>query len=400
MKLAKSLSRAFGIVAHSKLRSWLTIIGVVIGVASVIAIVSMGKGMQASVEEGLGGLGADLITITPGASRGFGRGPFRMETGAVEEEVTLDDKDVLALKLIVGIDEISPEISGNVEVSYLSKFAKVNIRGIDPSVWPKVTTEEVVGGRMFGPADRNVVLIGSRLAEDYFDSPVGLNQRIQVEGGSYRVVGILDGGSTVYMPMQSAYSLLDDVERGTYGSIVVKIREGGDLDAVREEIERRLRISRNVSEKEQDFSVSDPSAFSERISEVSTTMTTFLAGIAAISLVVGSVGIANTMFTSVLERTKDIGIMKAIGARNRDVFTIFIFSSALLSLFGGIIGVALGIWLSTLVGPVMGTGVQGVVTPDVVAGSLSISVVVGLVSGFAPAYKASKLKPAEALRWG
>lgn len=403
MKLHKSFTRALGMVRHSKLRSWLTIIGIVIGVASVIAIVSLGEGMTASVTEQFGDFGANILTVTPGYSQAMRitHGPPQMnnDEGSADDDTELDKKDVMTLKMIPDIEAISPQISDSVTVYYLGESASVKLTGVDPLVWSDVTLEEAKSGRLLSASDSNVVVIGSRLAEEYFDSPITINKMITIETNSFRVVGIVDGGSSIYMPLQSAYQILDDKENGVYDSIVVKVDEDKIVDDIIETMENKLMISRHVTEKTRDFSISDPSDMQEQILEMTGTMTMFLGSIAAISLVVGSVGIANTMFTSVLEKTKDIGIMKAIGAKNHDILIMFLFSSGIIGLIGGLIGVAVGVWASTIIGPILGSDIEAVVKPEVVFGALGISFAVGLLAGFAPAWQGSKLRPVDALRW-
>jgi putative ABC transport system permease protein len=408
MKLRKCLKHAFEMVVHSKLRSWLTILGIVIGVASVIAIMSIGSGMQQSMNDQLGGLGGDILTLSAGSSKSFRVfGPGRDFGGgatATDEEPTLERTDLLALKSIPEIKDIDTQISGNVEVSYLGKSGSVRLTGVDQKVWARVTTEEISEGRMLDSADQNVIVIGSRLAEDYFDKPVGINQMITIEENVFRVVGILEDESTdIYMPIMMAYQVLDDKENGVYDSIIIKIKNEDELEEVMEKIEKKLMLIRHVTSKTQDFSLSSSKLMQETRSEMMSSMNNFLVAIAAVSLIVGAVGIANTMFTSVLEKTKEIGIMKAIGARNRDIMSIFILNSALIGLVGGLLGVIFGTILSGVLPALMGeTGMlRGgtFVAVNSIVISLSVSVVIGVLSGIIPAYQASKLKPVDALRY-
>jgi putative ABC transport system permease protein len=397
-------------VLHSKLRSWLTILGIVIGVASVIAIMSIGGGMQESMNEQLGGLGGDILTLSAGFSRGSrmfgppGGWAFGSGSTATDEEPILERTDIQALKSIPDIEAIDTQISGNVEVSYLGKSGSVRLTGVDQKVWARVTTEEIAEGRMLDSADQNVIVIGGRLAESYFDKPVGLNQMVTIESNVFRVVGILDDDSTsICVPIQMAYQVLDDKENGVYDSIVIKIKDEEQLDEVIEKIEAKLMLIRHVTEKTKDFSVTSSKKMQETRSEMMSSMSAFLVAIAAVSLIVGAVGIANTMFTSVLEKTKEIGIMKAIGARNKDIMYIFLLNAALIGLVGGILGIVFGTILSGLLPALMGEigmlrgGTFVAVNSIIIA--LSVSVVIGVASGIIPAYQASKLKPVDALRY-
>jgi len=413
MKLRKCLKHALEMVVHSKLRSWLTILGIVIGVAAVIAIMSIGGGMQQTMSEQLGGLGGDILTLSAGHSRGLsmfrggGREVVMMGGGgatATEEEPVLDRTDLQALRGIPDIEVIDTQISGSVEVSYLGKSGSVRLTGVDQKVWSRITTEEIAEGRMLDSADQNVVVIGGRLAESYFDKPIGINQMITIEENVFRVVGILDDDSTsIYMPIQMAYQVLDDKENDVYDSIVIKIKNEDELEEVMDKIENRLMLVRHVSEKTKDFSLSSSKLMQETRSEMMSSMNAFLVAIAAVSLIVGAVGIANTMFTSVLEKTKEIGIMKAIGARNKDIMTIFLLNAALIGLVGGILGIIFGIILSGILPALMGeTGMlRGgtFVAINSIIIALSFSVIIGILAGLVPAYQASKLKPVDALRY-
>lgn len=409
MKLRKCLKHAFNMVIHSKLRSWLTIIGIVIGVGAVIAIVSLGEGMQQSMSSRLGDLGGDLLTITAGYSRGQGfgghfRGGGGSSSQATEEEIVVDRFDVQVLKGIPDIELIDVNIRGNVDVTYLGKTGSVSLTGVDQKVWSQITTLEIEEGRMLDSADQNVVLIGSRLAESYFDQPLGVNKMISIEGSAFRVVGILESQSTsIYMPIQMAYQVLDDKDNGVYDSIIVKIKDEDNLDAVIEKIENKLMLSRHVTEKDRDFTVSSNKQIQEQRAEIMASMNMFLIAIAAVSLIVGAVGIANTMFTSVLEKTKQIGIMKAIGARNKDILLIFLFNAGLIGLVGGILGIFLGALLSGSLPALMGqtflTRGGTIVSMNSIIMAITVSFLVGMIAGIIPAYKGSRLKPVDALRY-
>jgi putative ABC transport system permease protein len=235
-----------------------------------------------------------------------------------------------------------------------------------------------------------------------FDDSISLNRIITINGKSVRVVGILASGesdSSVFMPIDAAVELIEDEKPDVYDSIVVKADDVDNVKTVKEKIETKLMISRNVmNEKDRDFSVSDSLSMAETVSEMMTSMSLFLGAIAAVSLVVGSVGIANTMFTSVLEKTKDIGTMKAIGATNIDIMMIFLFNSALVGFVGGVIGILLSIILAYFMGKLMNIS-DITVAPYLVILGISIAVVIGVISGVVPAYNASKMKPVDALRY-
>ena len=410
MKLYKCLKHAFNMVVNSKLRSWLTILGIVIGVAAVIAITSLGTGMQQSMNSQLGDLGGDLLTLTPGYSSGVhmhgpGRERDKGSSSATEEEVVIDRTDLQALKGISDLALIDTQISGNVDVSYLGKSGSVRLTGVDQKVWSQMTSVDLTEGRFLDSADQNVIVIGGKLANIYFDQQLGVNKMITIAGSSFRIVGIIDDTSTnIYMPISMAYQMIDDKEVGVYDSIVIKVKNEDELDSIIEKIESKLMMVRHVTAKTRDFTITSSKAMQETRAAMLSSMSLFLTAIAAVSLLVGVVGIANTMFTSVLEKTKEIGIMKAIGARNKDVLLIFLFNAGLIGLVGGILGVIFGIIISgsmsSLISlPMSRGGAITLVTWNSVLIALSASVVAGMLAGFIPAYNGSKLKPVDALRY-
>jgi putative ABC transport system permease protein len=407
MRYRTYLKLALNILLHSKLRSWLTIIGIVIGVAAVVSILSLGDSMTMNIESRFADMDLTTIRITPGYSRAqsaMGHGPSDLgHAASTSSDVELTDKDIMALKLIEDIQYMYGQISGREDVYFLGESASLSITGVDPQVWQYVTTSDVESGRLLEPADKFVAVIGSGVAEDIFEQPVGTNMVLTINGRSVRVVGILEseGGSPdreIIMPIDAAVEIIEDAERDKYDSIVVKVEDVDAVETVAEEIESRLMISRHVNERDRDFSVSASKSMLENISQTMSAMNMFLGAIAAVSLVVGAVGIANTMFTSVLEKTKEIGTMKAIGAKNRDIMMIFIFNSAMVGFVGGILGVTFGSIASVFLPPMLGMPTVGLSLELTVFGLL-IAMVTGVISGAVPAYRASRLKPVDALRY-
>ncbi|MAG08280.1 ABC transporter substrate-binding protein [Candidatus Woesearchaeota archaeon] len=414
MGFVKSLELALNILLHSRLRSWLTILGIVIGVAAVVAIVSIGEGMQKSIESRLSGLGADLITISPGggrASSGF-RGHFGGMGGSTttsDDAKNLTKKDILALKSIEGIDLIHGIISGRGEAYYLSEKASVTVEGVDPLIWKGMTTSELESGRFLGASDYNTAVIGSRIAKNTFKQALALNRIITIEDKPFKIIGILKESGVgddnkIIMPIKAARDTLEDVGNDKFDSIVLKAVNVDSVDQIMEIADERLMISRHLTERRKDYRISSTKAIQESMADITQTMTLFLGAIAAVSLLVGAVGIANTMFTSVLEKTKDIGIMKSIGAKNKDIMMIFLLNSGMVGLVGGLLGIGLGTTISGLMpmlGMRMGPGgtMTTVITPQLLIFSLLFSIFIGMVAGAVPAYRASKLKPVDALRY-
>ena len=414
MRLQKSFKLALNILLHSKLRSWLTIIGIVIGVAAIVAIVSIGEGAQASVQERLGGLGADIITVSPGfqrATSGFRIGGGERTTTTSANSKNLTGKDIQLIRSIEGVAFINGVVSGRGDMTYLAETSSVSIQGVDTLAWKNIVTTELESGRYLNSGDANVIVVGSRVSKSTFKQQLAINRVVVIEGKAFKIVGILkeSGGiggndNAVFMPILSAREILGKGSE-KFDSITVKVANPDLTDQVLNETDSRLMLSRHVTGKTKDFTVSSSKAIQESLAAVTQTFTIFLAAIAAVSLLVGAVGIANTMFTSVLEKTREIGIMKAIGARNFDIMLVFLLNSGLVGLVGGIIGVLFGAGISAFlpnflsgIGPVRG-GVKTVLPPIVLITALLMSLSIGMIAGAIPAYRASKLKPADALRY-
>lgn len=412
MKLDKCFKHAYIMVLNSKLRAWLTILGIVIGVAAVISIISISDTMEEKVNVQLSNLGGNVVTIIPGFTRGSaiigmgpegGKGPAP-PPGTEGLKTILTKRDFQVLKGMPDIILIDTNIRGRVEVSYLGKKGIVSATGVDQKVWSKVTTDIIKDGRMLDSADQNVVVIGGSLSSSFFDHPVGINKMITIANRTFKVVGIIDDESNnIYLPIQIAYQIIDDKKNGEYDTLVAKIKNEDQLDDTLAKIESKLKTSRHVTENDKDFTVISSKKMQLKRAEMVSSMSTFLLAIAAVSLIVGSVGVANTMFTSVIEKTKEIGIMKAIGARNNDILFVFLFNAVLIGLVGGIIGIILGAILSYFLPSFLGdTPLKDatiIISLDSIIMALFVSVVVGMLAGIIPAYKASKLKPVDALRY-
>jgi putative ABC transport system permease protein len=423
MRLQKSFQLAWNILIHSKLRSWLTIIGIIIGIAAVVSIVSISIGAQQQLESRLGNLGANILTVTPGFSRArglmgfeggggdFQGGPGRDDSSSTSETKNLTARDINVIKSILNVNYVMGTVSSEGSMTYSGKTANVRVSGVDELVWKEITTETIESGRLLTSGDGYSIVIGSNLATSTFDN-IPINSKVTIEGKSFKVVGILNGGNSVYMPIQTARDVFDDIGLQEFDSISVKIEDVSISNETVTIITSKLMMSRGIlKETEKDFTVSNPSAMQETFKQTMSTMSIFLGAIAAISLIVGAIGIANTMFTSVLEKTKEIGIMKAIGARNKDILIIFLLNAGMIGLVGGIGGIILGVIGSGIIGSMVssasGTAGGGIsrmlgntaVTPGLLIGALLFAIIIGMVAGVIPAYRASKLKPVDALRY-
>jgi putative ABC transport system permease protein len=422
MKFTKKFELAWNMLVHSKIRSWLTIIGIIIGIGSVVAIMAISEGAQQQMEDNLASMDTDQITISAGASRamGFGGGPGRDFGGATsststddEDDPELTTRDLLVIRAVDNVRIASASVSSNEELVYASKKADVSVVAIDPKYWDDVVGDDgVAEGRGLTSSDSYSIVIGGDVADGTFDG-MQLNRQLTLAGRTFKVVGILGEGRTSYISL-SAVEVLEDKESGVYDSIVAFADDATLVENTTSDIEEALMLSRGILfNKDKDFSVSNMLSMQETISDTLTTISLFLSAIAAISLLVGGIGIANTMFTSVLEKTREIGIMKAIGAKNGDVLHIFLINSGLIGFVGGVGGVVLGVLSSFFVSTLIGGGSSGgggmgrmislggasYVSVWLIVFALVFSIVIGMIAGVIPAYNASKLKPVDALRY-
>ncbi len=419
MRFVKSLKLALNMLTHSKLRSWLTIIGIVIGIAAVVAIVSVSGGAQRQMEERFASFDADIITVSPGFSRATGFRGMHAPGGngggsSTTDQDPLTSRDSLAIKSVPNIKFVMGTVSGRAEIKYLGSSGETNIKGVDTAVWKDLITTELETGRYLNQGDKYSVVIGHRRANDFFDKPVQINRQILIEGKIFKVVGIYKEGeddNDIVIPLETARIILEDIDDKELGSLTVKVNDLDKIDETIAAIEKKLMMTRGIlREDKKDFSVSSMRALQENISATLNTMAIFLGAIAAISLVVGAVGISNTMFTSVLEKTKEIGVMKAIGAKNRDIIAIFLLNAGMIGLVGGIGGVILGSVASGWIGVMASGGTNGggmmgrmlgttALSPELLISAFLFSIIIGMIAGAIPAYRASKLKPVDALRY-
>ena len=388
-------------VKKSKMRSWLTVIGIVIGVAAVVAIISIGQGLQESVQANLGNLGADLITVTPGFSRastGFGG------MGASSGNINLTDKDLNAIKQVPGVLYVNGMVSGSSDIRVGTEKTSVSVSGVDTAVWRSMVTTKLEAGRYLQPGDSNTVVIGYSLAHDTFLQQITLNRPITIGSKTFKVVGIFaksggfgGGDNAVYMPADQARDVItESLSRNIFNSIMVKVADQAQANKIADDIIQKLMQSRHVNTRTRDFTVIAFASIQQQISSITQAISLFLTAIAAVSLLVGAVGIANTMFMSVMERTRQIGLLKALGATDNEVMKVFIMESGLFGFVGGVIGIICGILISVLISVI---GLSAVVTPQLLVFALAFSVFVGVLSGVAPARSAAKMNPVDALRF-
>jgi len=387
---------------HRKLRSWLTIIGIFIGISAVVGLISLAQGMQYAIAKEFEKLGADKITIIPGATL-FGP----QAAGASK----LTESDLKAIKRVKGVENAGGWIMLQYSVKFKDEKATAYIIGwpLDKSLkfLEESQSFEILEGRDLRKGDKYRAVIGYEVAKgNLFSKEVNIRDKLIIKGREFRVVGILKkigskiDDTTIVIPIDIARELFG--LGSEYSMISVKVKGGENPSEVAEEIKKELRRERGLKEGEEDFAVQTMEDIRRRFSSVLGIVSVVLIGIAAISLLVGGIGIMNTMYTAVLERTRDIGIMKAIGAKDRDILIIFLFESGFIGLVGGIIGCFLGIFLAlaiTQFASNMGFGfLEAKISTELILFAIIFSFAIGALSGILPAIKASKLQPVEALR--
>jgi putative ABC transport system permease protein len=393
-----------GLSTH-KLRSFLTILGVVIGIASVITLMSVGKGATASILENIQSMGSDLVSIRPGA-RTFGG-----VRGAAADTLTMEDAEAI-VEQVSYISLVAPTYSSNLHVVVGSENVNSSVSGVTPEYW-EVQNLEIADGAFFTEYDyqrsSKVAVLGSSVKETLFgeDNPIG--QRMRMGSIVVTVIGVLQskGGmmmgpdDAIYIPLTAlqqtvAQPRTAQAER-VVSSISLRVSDEEQADYVVEEITSLLRERHRLGPGvDDDFNIMSMQEIAETMQETTETLTILLGSIAAIALLVGGIGVMNIMLVSVLERTREIGIRKALGARERDIWIQFLAEAASLSFAGGIIGVIIG-WAVSFIIDHSGL-MTTVVTADVVVLAVSVSVGIGLFFGFYPAWNASRLNPIEALR--
>ncbi len=407
MNFWQSLIEALESLTANKLRSVLTILGIVIGVGAVIAMLAIGRGAQASITGSIQGIGTNLLFIFPDGSEEI-RNP---------KPLTLGDADALADPFAApNLGGVAPIIAGNVEISFGGESLVTQVSGVTPSYGPvrnyRASEGEFISeGHMLGRA--SVVLLGTEVAESLFGRKEGLvGESVRIDGQPFRVLGILEergGGSfgsednVALVPLTTAQTrLFRRSTRDRVDIIIASAISADSVPAAAEEIAEILRTRHRTPIGVDDFSVFSQQDFLDTASAITGVLTIFLGGIAAISLLVGGIGIMNIMLVSVTERTREIGLRKAMGARRRDILIQFLTESAVLSMIGGIVGIILGWVISAIVGQIAAANdaaIDPLIGVDAVLLATLFSTAVGLFFGLYPANRAASLEPVEALRY-
>jgi putative ABC transport system permease protein len=402
--ISQSIGSALESLQANKLRSFLTMLGIIIGVGAVIVMVSLGVGAQVAVQKQLARLGTNLLTITPGG--GFGGG-VRTGNGALP---TLTDLDTQAiLKQIPGIDSVSSNLdSGGIQVIAGNQNWNTSVQADYPSIF-SIQDWQIQSGAAYDDTDESteatVVDIGSTVAKNLFGTSDPVGQQILIRGTPFTVKGVLvtkgsngnrDQDDIILVPFSTAQIRL--FQKVSVNDVYVQVTQGSDITDIQSQITTLLETRHHIQTgKPDDFRVQNNNQIIQTVQGTSDTMTLLLGGVAAVSLIVGGIGIMNIMLVSVTERTREIGIRLAIGARKTNILSQFLIEAIFLSALGGILGILIGVGSSSALASFANWST--VVTLPSVVLSFGFAALIGIFFGYYPARKASQLDPIEALRY-
>jgi putative ABC transport system permease protein len=396
---------SFDNLKHRGIRSWLTMLGIFIGIAAVVALISLGQGLQQAVLGQFDALSADRLIIQ-NAETGFGP----PGSTAVKK---LNDHDLELIKRVPGVEIAVPRLIRMGKVEY-NKVASFKYMGDLPDDKSKVDmlyetmNAKPVEGRLLTSDDRGKIVLGNDfLNQKEFGKKITIGTKLNINGKDFEVAGILGKlnniifNSVIIMPTKDMKDLLNIGDE--WDTIAVKVVSKDRVEQVARDIEEKMRRDRNLNIGEEDFTVQTPNQALSAVNTILNIVNLIVIGIAAISLIVGGIGIMNTMYTSVLERKREIGIMKAVGAKNSDILTIFLIESGLLGLTGGVVGAIIGLALafgaSATAAYFIGINLLKVtISYPLLISAVLFSLIIGAISGILPAKQASQLKPVEALR--
>ncbi len=379
-----------------KMRAYLTILGIIIGIAAIVSLITISQGLENAIVDQFQKRGVNDIRVIPKGLRGA-------PTSAISI-LTTKDKDVV--ENVVGVDYVIGILftQANLEFSNEKKFSGVTLYPAD--IVDKAFADQdlkLKEGRPFKKGEKDAVIIGSKAAKDLFKKEIKLRNSLVINDHKFKVVGIFDEtglpniDQAIYIPLDTGRTLFDKPKEITV--MAVHVKKGVDIEKVAKDIKSKLKLSRD----NENFDVFTPQEILNQLKTILGIVQIVLGGIAGISLVVGGVGIMNAMYTSVMERTREIGIMKAVGAKNSDVLTMFLIESGLMGFLGGLVGVILGTVVGFSFGKIasqLGFGLLLIrIEWNLLVFALLFAFFVGVISGTLPAFRAAKLKPVDALRY-
>ena len=394
---------AWSSLIANKMRSLLTMLGIIIGVAAVIALVSIGYGVRQQITESISSLGSNLLMVYPGAPRTPGVRPV---SGA-NKTIKMGDYEVISK--MDSVQAASPVAANSYLTVYMSKNWTTTVNGANAD-FQYVNNWTMKSGRFITDSQierrERVAVIGATVAKNLFGNEDPIGKDIRIHKNSFKVVGVLDekGSGTMGNDQDDVIvvpytTMMERVMGVDYlRMIYIQAKEGEDLERVQADIENILRVRHGIKNPDlDDFNVNNMASIMKAVEENTATMTLFLGAVAAISLLVGGIGIMNIMLVSVTERTREIGVRKALGATYRTIITQFLIEAVVISLVGGAIGIVVGIGASQLIATV--AKLKTVVTTGPILLSFGFSMFIGLVFGLYPARKAAKLNPIDALHY-
>ncbi len=409
MNVLESMRIALRSLGANKMRSGLTMLGIIIGVMAVIAMLSIGRGAQAAITNQISSIGTNLLFIRPGSTN---EGGVRTAQGSA---ATLTMEDGEALVGLPNVVAVAPEVDSFGQLAYLGNNTNARVIGATPD-YVNTLNAVVASGEFIGSSHVTgrsaVVVLGAQVATDLFDNSDPVGQSVRINGQTFRVIGVMEakGGSgmnntdsQIYVPITTAMSRLSRGGQFRGGNSVqtinVKITDTSAQDSVVQDISAVLRERHHAVQD--DFQIQSQQDMINTANQVTGILTIFLGGVAAISLIVGGIGIMNIMLVSVTERTREIGIRKAVGARKRDIMTQFLTEATILSITGGVVGIICGAVVARLISGfnMGGSTLSTVVDIDSVLLAVLFSVGVGLFFGSYPANRAAGLHPIDALRY-
>lgn len=406
MNLWQAIIEALESLRSNKMRAGLTILGIVIGVGAVIAMLAVGTGAQETITGSIGGIGSNLLFVS--------RGNFTVELTKMEP-LTLDDAEAFLDQFQApSVAAVAPVVNDTLVLSAQGESTRTSVYGVTPA-YETVRNYTVTEGSFISEDENlgrsSVVLLGPDTAEKLFGRREGVvGETIRIEGQPFRVTGILEskGGSAfgsqddlALIPLSTAQARLIRNSQNQLDMVMVQAVTAGQVSQASEEIAQILRTRHRTKIGEDDFTIFSQEDFVDIAKTITGVLTIFLGGIAGISLLVGGIGIMNIMLVSVTERTREIGLRKALGARKKDILVQFLTESSLLSLFGGIIGIGLGWLIAFIVGKIAvanNTPFYPQINLDAILLATVFSTAVGLFFGLYPANRAANLEPVEALR--
>ncbi|MEK7608389.1 MAG: ABC transporter permease [Patescibacteria group bacterium] len=413
MSIKDLLRTAFLGLLHAKTRSLLTILGIVIGIASVILLMSIGKSAEKLILDQVQGVGSNLVFIFPGATKGSRLSSPPSVQGIITK--TLVEGDIKELRKEPSIVRISPQVMGQARLVYGNNDLNASYAGVSADYF-LIRGFTLASGRGFAESEvlssSRVAVIGAELAKTLFGEESPINKSVRIKNSSFRVIGVLgpegigpfgvDQDNIAIIPITVAQSQLLGVEH--YDVILLQANSEYQTDFVRSRITSVLRHTHHVSDpSKDDFTIRAQEELLSLLSSITSILTIFLTSIACISLVVGGIGIMNIMLVSVIERTREIGLRKALGATNRDILKQFLLESVILTFVGGVVGIAIGSLLVVLVYLILAnfsaSGWAFALPLSAVGIAALVSAGVGVVFGIYPASEASKKSPMEALRY-